>query len=76
MYLELQFVLLVNHNQNNVFSLFQTCSKSVYCRKVGISFCRNEKTVSTFFDQSKLRLDQSKIRSERFFLQNSNSALF
>ena len=67
MYLELQFVLLANHDQNNVFSLFWTCSKLVYCCKVGLNYCRIKKIVSTFFDRSKLRLDQSKIRPDVFF---------
>ena len=58
--------VVANHDQNNVFRLFWTCSKLVHCCKVGLNYCRIEKIVSAFFDRSKLRLDQSKIGSDIF----------
>ena len=42
-------------------------SLQVYCCKVGLNYCRIKKTVSAFFDQSKLRLDQLKIGSDVSF---------
>ena len=66
MYLELKFVLLANHDQNNVLEVFLVKLNVVILCKVGIELKQEALCLSAWLDRSKDRLDRSKLKQNDF----------
>ena len=64
--LELYFVMLANHDQN-VLVLFRPAQIICFLCKVGIKLLEDLLCKSGWLDQSRIRLDQSKLRQNVFF---------
>ena len=58
--LEFQFVMLTNHNQN-VLVLFRLAQSICFLCIVGIKLLQNLLCYSVWLDQSRIRLDRSKV---------------
>ena len=58
--LELYFVMLANHNQN-VLTLFRLAQSICFLCKVRIELLQDLLCKSTWLDQSRIRLDRSKL---------------
>ena len=71
--LELYFVILANHYQN-VLVLFRPAQIICFLCKVGIKLLEDLLCKSAWFDQSRIRLDRSKLRQNVFSAKFSNSA--
>ena len=59
--LELYFVMLANHNQN-ILILFRLAQSICFLCKVRIELLQDLLCKSTWLDQSRIRLDRSKLR--------------
>ena len=66
--LELYFVMLANHDQN-VLVLFRIAQSICFLCKIWIELLQDLLCKSAWFDRSRIRLDQSKLR-QKVFLQN------
>ena len=71
--LELQFVMLVNHDQNVLVFVLDWLKVCLY-GKLESSVLQNLLCKSAWLDQSKIRLDQSKLVQIVFSAEFSNSA--
>ena len=58
--LELQFVMLANHDQN-ILVLFKLAQSICFLCKVGIELLQNLLCNSVWLDRSRIRLDRSKV---------------
>ena len=58
--LELQFVMLANHDQN-ILVLFRLAQSICFLCKVGIDLLQDLLCKSVWLDRSRIRLDQSKV---------------
>ena len=71
--LELQFVMLVNHDQNVLVFVLDLLKVGFYV-KLELSVLQDLLCKSAWLDRSRIRLDRSKVMQIAFFCKTSNSA--